>query len=371
VVPGPGPGIVGKCHRASFFRMIGQPQTDPPDAISLRRMRMGSAMEADLVDLAKKAGIFVANGVRVHVAEIDMPLELDLVVCDPDRLPVIVENKTIYGWFGNKKVIEEGQPKPENVMQAAIYLNEFRSGADIKHAVATCMAERQQLADEIELMEKSGRADGNPVYKWMKERLGRYRLVYDPVVLDAIDDEAKVRVKLAYESRDTCQTREFDISIVKGTDGYHYVLVDGQPAPGCDFTVESIYERYLILQQYYRRARQAAAERLKERGIEINDGGGDSINNEEWKLLAEELKNTPADLWPPAEYDYMYTPEQIERYYEAGLISKTAYRKWKSDPSQRLGDWQCAFCSYKRLCVSQRYPHLAPMLLSDQPAEEF
>ena len=55
---------VGKCHRAEIFKMTGEPQTNPSNEVSARRFRMGRACEADVIQLAKDAGIFVASGVR-------------------------------------------------------------------------------------------------------------------------------------------------------------------------------------------------------------------------------------------------------------------------------------------------------------------
>src|ERR1019366_3489612 len=75
-------GIAGGCHRKSYFRMTGEPPSNQIDIVAARRFRTGRAMELDIINLAKDAGIFVAAGVRYHVADIDLPLELDLVVRD-------------------------------------------------------------------------------------------------------------------------------------------------------------------------------------------------------------------------------------------------------------------------------------------------
>src|ERR1035441_8450992 len=52
-------GIAGGCHRKSYFRMIGEPPSNQIDIIAARRFRTGRAMELDIVNLAKAAGIFV------------------------------------------------------------------------------------------------------------------------------------------------------------------------------------------------------------------------------------------------------------------------------------------------------------------------
>src|ERR1035441_7263022 len=119
-------GIAGGCHRKSYFRMTGEPPSNPIDVVGARRFRTGRAMELDIVNRARAAGIFVAAAVRYHVADIDLPLELDLVVRDPQTARMyIIENKTTYGYAANKEVIKGGRPWLEGVMQSAIYLNEF------------------------------------------------------------------------------------------------------------------------------------------------------------------------------------------------------------------------------------------------------
>jgi hypothetical protein len=93
--------IIGACHRKSYWRLIGEPQTNLIDVIGARRFRTGRAMELDIINLAKDAGVFVA--------------------WDPDNNKLyIVENKTIFGYPAKKKVITGGQPKLEGVMQSVI-----------------------------------------------------------------------------------------------------------------------------------------------------------------------------------------------------------------------------------------------------------
>src|ERR1019366_4467432 len=106
------------------------------DVVSARRFRTGRAMELDIVNLAKAAGIFVAAGVRYHVADIDLPLELDLGGGEPQAGAMFNnQNKTTYGYTANKKVIKDGHPRIEGVVQSAIYLNEFSTGEILKEII--------------------------------------------------------------------------------------------------------------------------------------------------------------------------------------------------------------------------------------------
>src|ERR1039458_3862978 len=63
-------GIAGGCPRKRYFRMTGEPPSNQIDIVGARRFRTGRAMELDIVNLARAAGIFVAAGVRYHVADI-------------------------------------------------------------------------------------------------------------------------------------------------------------------------------------------------------------------------------------------------------------------------------------------------------------
>src|ERR1017187_3721546 len=162
--------IIGGCHRKSYWRLTGEPQTNTIDVIGARRFRTGRAMELDIITLAKDAGVFVACGVRYHVADIDLPLELDLVVCDPDDNKLyIVENKTIYGYVSNKKVIKEGRPKLEGVMQSVIYLNEFGNGVKLKRIIRESWDRKQELARMMLVLEEAGVTRGAVFWNLKKE----------------------------------------------------------------------------------------------------------------------------------------------------------------------------------------------------------
>lgn len=49
---------------------------------------------------------------------------------------------------------------------------------------------------------------------------------------------------------------------------------------------------------------------------------------------------------PPCDFKETYTSEEVEYNYSKGLIYKTQYEKYKKDPSESLGDFQCNLCSY-------------------------
>lgn len=340
--------IVGSCHRKSYLRMLGFEVSNQIDPVGAWRWVTGRLMEGTLVDLAKgtKPLIYVANGVRHFVPEFYLPLELDLVVMDPDTKQAwITECKTYYGYMA-KKDIEGGSPKLENLMQAVLYLLTIQDGKTLK----------QIIHDGLENLEN------HP----------RNRIEANLEMVEQMDD-GPVGAKLVYISRDECLRKEFTIGIEEDFDGSHYPTVDGEMQK--IFTVESIYERFRTLQNYWFLARQEAVRRLSEKGIEppptltvvmargeVTDRYGNSklktaelraVENAYMDQLAEEARNLPNSFWPPAEYQWAYTPEKIELLASKGLIGKTRYKDWKSRKSgkDRIGDWQCLYCSFKRNCV--------------------
>jgi hypothetical protein len=359
--------IIGGCHRKSYFRLTGEAQSNTIDAVGARRFRTGRAMELDIIALAKDAGIFVASGVRYHVADIDLPLELDLVVFDPaTKRLYIVENKTIYGYTSNKKVIKEGNPKLEGVMQSCIYLNEFATGEVLKSVIAESWQAKEDAAALMTSLRSCANFDptGWEFQKASKD-FERNRIEVDWDALDATLD-GPIGVKMAYETRDDCQTREFDIGLSQDPlDGQHYPEIDGIPQRL--FTLESVYERFRRLQSFYSRNVEHVQRELAKEGLTEPKTGYEG--KKYWDRVFEIVRNLPAQFWPPAEYQWQYRPEKIQTLGEAGLIGKTRYRDWQKRVKGKthIGAWQCAYCPYKAKCISVEYPemrHLVADLMS-------
>jgi hypothetical protein len=136
------------------------------------------------------------------------------------------------------------------------------------------------------------------------------------------------------------------------------------------FTVESIYERYKTLQNYWYVARTEAERRLDAKGVtppptlRLVRGPNDPIPEnqvltEEQKKaeedfiirLEKETASLPPEFWPPAEYQWSYSADKIEKLFQRGLLGKTRYTDWKKKKlgADRIGDWQC--CPFKKMCV--------------------
>jgi len=372
--------IIGACHRKSYWRLIGEPQTNLIDVIGARRFRTGRAMELDIINLAKDAGVFVACGVRYHVADIDLPLELDLVVRDPDDNKLyIVENKTIYGYPAKKKVITGGQPKLEGVMQSVIYLNEFGNGAKLKRIIRESWDRKQELARLMAVLEEHGETSGS-VYWNLKKEHDRNRIVVDFASL-GMGQDGLVAVKMTYETRDDCATREFDIGLSQDPiDGLHYPEIDGIPQKL--FTVESIYERYKLLQDHYVRNVEGVRKQMANEGFAapetLENGTGTDFtaaDRKYWDRVFERVRALPPSFWPPAEYEWKYAPEKIQALGEAGIIGKTRYKDWqkRAKGKTHVGAWQCQYCPHRTKCIAVEYPeytHLLADMLSVDPEEE-
>lgn len=358
--------VVGGCHRRVFYRLTGEKTTAQMDPVGSRRVRTGKAVEEDTTFQAMEAGLHVASGVRMHVPAIDLAFELDLVVIDPQSgQPVICENKSIYGYVATKEVIgnkyHKGRPKLEHVLQTLLYINEIRTAGHLKQVIATALANQP----------------GNK----------RNRVKVTKENVDLLKDDAQIYGKLCYETRDTCETVEFDVEIYEDFDGYHYPQINGDVWK--IFTVESIYERFETIQGYFLRAQKEAMGTLEAqnflRPMPISeDAPEEAVNAHKqqewayWDRVGEEMRRLPVEFLPPADYQYRYPDTKIEALAAKSLIGQTKYKEWKTWKAGRrrkggtpiIGDWQCRYCPYKYPCISLEYPDLKQMVLDMMTEDE-
>lgn len=353
--------IVGACHRKAFGRMVGWSVTNQIDPIGAWRFVTGRSVEEHLTILAQaaKPEIFIASGVRHYVKDIYLPFELDLVVKDPaEHKGWIVECKTIYGYMANKQIISDGKPKLENIMQIALYLLEIRNGKRLKEIIASGVTDRIRIG-------------------------GNTRNRIQAAAIEFINqmDDGPIGAKLVYISRDECQRKEFEITVQEDFDGSFYPCIDGMMWK--TFTVESIYERYKTLQNYWFVARAEAERRLEAKGVvapptlRLVKGHGDlpvydeDLSDEQkaaehsyLNRLEKETASLPVEFWPPAEYQWSYPPDKIELLNQRSLIGKKKYEDWKKKKkgADRIGDWQCLYCPFKKMCVPHQNPNWAYQL---------
>lgn len=358
--------VVGGCHRRVYYRLTGEKTTSQMDAVGGRRVRTGKSVEEDVTFQAMEAGLHVASGVRMYVPKIDLAFELDLVVLDPSTgQPVICENKSIYGYTATRDILgnkhHKGKPKLEHVLQTLIYINEIRTGGHLKQVIEAALQDRP----------------GNK----------RNRVVSTPAHVDLIKDDAQIYGKICYETRDTCETCEFDVEIYEDFDGLHYPQINGDVWK--IFTVESIYERFETIQGYFNRAQQESLRRLQESGIirpvpVAQDSSEQAViawkEQEQafWDQVGEEMRRLPIEYLPPADYQYRYSDQKIESLASKELIGQTKYKEWKTWKNGKrrkpgtpiIGDWQCRYCPFKFPCIALEYPDLKQMVLDMMVEDE-
>jgi len=124
--------VAGTCLRKSYFRIKGQPGGKADAYTEWNFFRLGKVIEQMMIEEWKQAGIWVENNLRFYDEELNISGEVDCVVKDPNTSElVVVECKTIYGWFATKEVCGSrgypGQPKTHNALQALLYLHKFRN----------------------------------------------------------------------------------------------------------------------------------------------------------------------------------------------------------------------------------------------------
>lgn len=336
IEPGVAP-VVGGCHRKTYYRLTGEHTSHQMDPVGARRVRTGKAVEEDATLQAMEAGLHIASGVRMYIPNLDMAFELDLVVLDPSTgQPVICENKSIYGYMSSSQILgnkaHQGKPKLEHVLQTLIYINEIRTGAHLKQVITTALADKES------------------------NKRNRIHVSEDNVSL--IKDDAQIYGKICYETRDTCETVEFDVEIYEDFDGSHYPQIDGEVWK--IFTVESIYDRFEIIQGYFSKAQQEAFRVLQSQGVirpaSLPQDAAPEVQ-EVWKQqerafwtrVGEEMRRLPLDFLPPADYQYRYNEHDIEDLHTKGLIGETKYKEWKTWKNGKrrkagtpiIGDWQC------------------------------
>ena len=323
----------GKCRRAVYYRMTGRQPSNPPDALAYQIMRLGRAMEVEVVAQIRASDVFVASGVRYSIPDILMSLELDAVILNPEtRQSVLCEIKSFDGRFAEQQIIGDGKPKLDHIVQLVIYLNELRTGARLKEAIAKGLEDREE--------------------REQRESGGWNRIEVCQENLNLIDD-GDLAGKLLYVNRTGRSRREFDIGIYADQDGFHYPTVEG--APWKLLTIESIYDRFQECQANWDRAVVEANKRLALRGIldpthvssflpiDPNEEPGEEFKKEMetyWATIGTEIENLPDSFLPKADFEYRYSKDKIEALYVAGKVFKTKYTQWKKRHAI-IGAWQC------------------------------
>jgi hypothetical protein len=286
--------LVGKCHRAEWFRLNGVAATNPPNDRSYGIFATGNGMEDYFQEIWKDQGILMAGNV-VNYGAIDthpdvvISGESDIIVWDHDidaegRITAIhrdraigIEMKTCRGHFAKKEVFgignkmyPMGKPKMEHIMQAAMYL---------------MMREKHE--------------------KHYGVTIDHYLIFYFAV--------------------DTGEYTQFKITLSNGYDGEVIVeTMDGKP-------VEPDVAYQLIA------------------GKTLNAWSDLTTDN----IMAryEELLKKLKDANPPdRDYQLRYDEATVKKLMDKDGLSKTKYNQWLKNPMAEVGDWQCSYCDFKSHC---------------------
>jgi CRISPR/Cas system-associated exonuclease Cas4 (RecB family) len=114
--------------------------------------------------------------------------------------------------------------------------------------------------------------------------------------------------RMLYLERGNAARNEFIVS-VRPVNGIDRVVLNGEIEQR--FTIADIYNRYKLLDDYIQR---------------------------------KEV--------PPSEFKLYYDDDEMEYHYKKGDVSKTDYDKFKRNNNNRMGNWQCSYCPYKKYCWS-------------------
>jgi CRISPR/Cas system-associated exonuclease Cas4 (RecB family) len=286
--------LVGKCHRAEWYRLNGIKATDPPTDRSFGIFAAGIGMEDYFQNMWKNQGVLLAGSVINYGAVGDDPRviisgESDIILRDfemDDDGQVIrvyqdrafgIEMKTCRGHFAQKEIFGRGnkkypmgKPKMEHIMQTAMYL---------------MMRKRHEDHYGVTIP---------------------YYLIFYFDVADGTYVSFKISLSNGYDG---------DI-LVETLDGKTvapdpvYGLTIGEPVvPWSGLTTDNILARY--------------------------------------SELADKLELPDP---PEREYQLRYNDTTARRKFAIGDLSKTKFAEWEKKPLAEIGDWQCSYCDFKSHC---------------------
>ena len=294
--------VVGKCRRASYFRLLLDSYDYFEDkysfykpiveALHLEKIpvepyvrwlwKQGDLYEQFCIDIAKNSGTYIADQVQVYIPELNISGKIDIIVIDPTTKQLrIVECKSIYGYNENtilgtpaeRKRGKLGTPRESYLMQLGIY--QYWTGA------------KEEYGDA--LLVTGARDTG---------RYAEFNLVVKQD--ESIEDDNSNYI--FYSGNSPCQTEEVNSGI----------------------SIENIFEQY-----------QSTTKCLDSGTI------------------------------PKRDFELQFSQDKIDKLYDRGLLSKKdteQHRKRKEQiaagkarPVKAVdkGDWQCRLCAYKNICYQE------------------
>tara|TARA_Y100000310_G_scaffold343493_1_gene451401 strand:- start:3468 stop:4493 length:1026 start_codon:yes stop_codon:yes gene_type:complete len=141
--------IVGKCRRQAYFRFANDQYEFDPEYDYLKPLHkeikkhklppsnylrwiwiQGELYETYCINMAKEAGVYIADQVSIYVPGYNISGKIDLIVINPEESTMhIVEVKSVYGFNANSVLGTEAQnrkgkigtPRDSHLMQLGIY----------------------------------------------------------------------------------------------------------------------------------------------------------------------------------------------------------------------------------------------------------
>ena len=238
--------VQGRCLRSAYYSCMGTSDVSEWDINNQLTAKLGDYTERMILDILKDKGILKDSQVRFEVEKYNISGKIDAIINYNGR-DVGVEIKSIGGnnkWVTNLIFGSQwgtAYPKWQNLFQTLVY----------------CYAMKDTIEEFI----------------------------------------------LLYIRRDTCEIKEFVISIIPEGDQI-YPVIDGVVERR--FTVTNILDRYALLYDY---------------------------------ILHEKV--------PPKDFVKIYPKTLLPLYNNLGLITKRQLEDYDKAP---FGDFECRFCGYKTPC---------------------
>jgi len=239
--------LEGKCLRASYYSCKGIPEDIELSTDRNLAMKIGEYTENMVLDILKRQGRLIDDGVKFELPKYHVYGKLDAIVTDENgkhcglEIKSVGSNRYTVGKVWGSQYNPNPYPKWQNLFQTLMY----------------CYAFRGKLDSFI----------------------------------------------LLYIRRDTCEIKEFNISITV-VDGKMYPVIDGRV--DTRFSINEMLERYQILTAHLEK-----------------------------------------DIPPQREYVDIYPRADVPKYEKVGLLSKRQVENYIKEP---FGDMECKWCGYKKIC---------------------
>ena len=292
--------LIGKCHRAEWYRLHGIEATNPPSDIAFVKFQVGRDMETGFQELWKNQGVLLDSNVLNYGAvpfdfgddsdkdkEMIISGESDALLwmheCDGDgkvtsidrSKAVGLEMKTTRNYYAIKeitgrgnKLYPTGKPKMEHIMQVAMYL---------------LTKEKHEKHYGVEIP---------------------YYIIY-------------------YLFVDSGDSKQFKVSLSKKGEVIVTDIDDKPIVPDPAYTLDT--------------------------GIAVNPWSGLTIDNIT-KRYAELMVKLEGDAPPDRDHVLRYDEATAKHRFETGQLSKTKHNEWLKKPLATVGDWQCGWCDFRDHC---------------------